>query len=337
MPKAKKLPSGSWRCRVYSYTDADGKKHQESFTAPTKAEAEMMAAEYAAKKRTCNVRRDLTVKEAIDGYIKAKEAVSSPSTIRGYRQMQRCHYDNINSKKIRSLTSEDMQLFISELVNKELSPKSVRNIYALLTSSVALYDDFAHFRVTLPTKQKKRPESPSDEAVQALYEAASPQMKVCIALGCRSVRRGEISALKYEDIVNGVAHIHADMVKDSNGKWIYKEIPKTSESDRFIKVPDLGEGEGFVVKWTPDSITKRFIELRNSLGLTIRFHDLRHYFASTAAVLQIPDIYTADLGGWQRDGKTMKSVYQNNIKSMSDYYANKLEDHIAGILKEDAN
>ena len=335
MPKAKKLPSGSWRCRVYSYTDADGKKHQESFTAPTKAEAEMMAAEYAAKKRTCN-RRDLTVAEAVDGYIKAKEAVSSPSTIRGYRQMQRCHYDSISNKKIRSLTSEDMQLFISELVNKGLSPKSVRNIYALLTSSVALYDDFAHFRVTLPTKQKKRPESPSDEAVRALYEAASPQMKVCIALGCRSVRRGEISALKYEDIVNGVAHIHADMVKDANGKWIYKEIPKTSDSDRFIKVPDLGEGEGFVVKWTPDSITKRFIELRNSLGLTIRFHDLRHYFASTGALI-MPDIYLADMGGWSRNSAAMKSIYQNNIKSMSDYYANKLEDHISGILKEDAN
>ena len=65
MPKAKKLPSGSWRCRVYSYTDADGKKHQESFTAPTKAEAEMMAAEYATKKRTLTVRRDLPLKRLL--------------------------------------------------------------------------------------------------------------------------------------------------------------------------------------------------------------------------------------------------------------------------------
>ena len=337
MPKAKKLPSGSWRCRAYAGKDKNGHKHQESFTAPTKAEAEMLASEYAAKKRTLNVRRDLTVEEAVDGYIKAKEAVSSPSTIRGYRQMQRCRYDSINSKKIRSLTSEDMQLFISELVKKGLSPKTIRNVYGLLTASVALYDDFAHFRVTLPTKQKKRPQSPSDDAVRALYEAASPQMKVCIALGCRSVRRGEISALKYEDIVDGVAHIHADMVKNSDGKWIYKEIPKTEGSDRYIKVPDFGSGTGYIVEWSPDSITKRFIELRNSLGLTIRFHDLRHYFASTAAVLQIPDIYTADLGGWQRDGRTMKAVYQNNIKSMSDYYAEKMNDHLSKVLKEDVN
>ena len=333
MAKAKKLPSGSWRCRVYSYTDEDGKKHWESFSAPTKAEAEMMAAEYAANKKR-RVRHDLTVAEAIEGYITSREAVSSPSTIRGYRQMQRTRYGTIGRLKIHSLTSEDMQLFVSELVQAGLSPKTVRNVYGLLTASVALYDERATFRVKLPAKQKKRPVSPSDDAVAALYEAASDKMKICIALGCRSVRRGEISALKYEDIHNGVAHIHADMVKNSKGKWIYKEIPKTEGSDRYIKVPDFGKGKGFIIKWTPDSITKRFIYLRNKLGLTIRFHDLRHYFASTAAVLQIPDIYTADMGGWQRDGSTMKAVYQNNIKSMSDYYAKKIDDHITDVLKE---
>lgn len=295
----------------------------------------MMAAEYAASKKR-RARHDLTVSEAIEGYITAREAVSSPSTIRGYKQMQRNYYDNIGRLKVRALTSEDMQLFISGLVKRDLSPKSIRNIYGLLTASVALYDDKLTFRVKLPAKQKKRPQSPSDDAVARLYEAASDKMKICIALGCRSVRRGEISALKYEDIVGGVAHIHADMIKNSDGKWIYKEIPKTEGSDRYIKVPDFGSGTGYIVEWSPDSITKRFIELRNSLGLTIRFHDLRHYFASTAAVLQIPDIYTADMGGWNRDGSTMKKVYQNNIKSLSDYYASKMDKHLSKVLKEDA-
>ena len=44
MAKAKKLPSGSWRCRVYSQTNSQGIKQYESFTAPTKRQAEMMAA-----------------------------------------------------------------------------------------------------------------------------------------------------------------------------------------------------------------------------------------------------------------------------------------------------
>ncbi len=52
MAKAKKLKSGSWRCLVYDYTDLDGKQHYESFTAPTKKEAEYLAAEFSLTKTT---------------------------------------------------------------------------------------------------------------------------------------------------------------------------------------------------------------------------------------------------------------------------------------------
>lgn len=51
MAKAKKLPSGSWRCQVYDYTDFKGKRYYESFTAETKKEAEYLAAEFALNKK----------------------------------------------------------------------------------------------------------------------------------------------------------------------------------------------------------------------------------------------------------------------------------------------
>ncbi len=122
------------------------------------------------------------------------------------------------------------------------------------------------------------------------------------------------------------------MVKDASGEWIYKEYPKTEGSDRFIRVPDLGEGEGFIIKWTPDSVTKRFIELRNSLGLGFTFHQLRHFFASEGVLLNIPDIYLADMGGWERGGSSvMKTIYQNNIIEMSKYYQDRLEDRMRQI------
>ena len=35
-------------------------------------------------------------------------------------------------------------------------------------------------------------------------------------------------------------------------------------------------------------------------------------------------------------GKTMKAVYQNNIKSMTDYYSDKIEKHLLKIVKENA-
>ena len=52
MATAKKLPSGSWRCQVYDYTDANGKRHYTSFTAPTKKEAEYKAAQFMVQKQS---------------------------------------------------------------------------------------------------------------------------------------------------------------------------------------------------------------------------------------------------------------------------------------------
>jgi integrase len=154
------------------------------------------------------------------------------------------------------------------------------------------------------------------------------------------LRRGEIAAVQYEDIVGDLLHIHADMVQDSKNKWIYKEIPKTDGSDRFIRLPSavldlIGSGSGYIVRGlNPNSIGQAFGRLAHQLGYNIHLHQLRHYYASVGAILGVPDIYLADMGGWKHDSGVMKSVYQNKIKSMSDYYADKMNDHIDGIMQK---
>lgn len=328
--KAKKLPSGSWNVLVFSHMEGNKRKYA-SFTAVTKNEALLAAAEFKAGKKR-SVRHDLKVSEAVDGYIKAKDGVLSPATVRGYRGLVH-YYEPVAQKRVRTLSNEDLQTFVSNL-SKTVSPKSVRNIYGFLVSCIRFYDPSAQYSVTMPQMVEYRPASPEDEDIKKLCAAATGQMRTCILLGIRGMRRGEICALKYEDIKDGVAHIHADMVKDEHGEWIYKEMPKTGDSDRFLRVPDLGEGEGFIVKWTPDTVTKRFIELRKSVGVNIRFHDLRHFFASTGALI-MPDIYLADMGGWSRKmtSSVMKSVYQNNKESMSEHYSQLMEEKLAEITE----
>ena len=327
MPKAKKLPSGAWRVRVYSHTEGD-KKVYESITGYSKAEVELKAAEYKAHKKRY-YQKDITIKDAIERYISSKENVLSPSTLREYRRSQEKNYKEIENMKIKSLTSEELQKFVNAKA-ATLSPKSVRNIYGLLVASVTLFQPDVCYRITLPQKTVYRPSSPSDEAVRALLENSRGNLHRAILLGIRGMRRGEICALEYEDIVDGIAHIHRDIIKNDRSEWVIKEIPKTTGGDRYIKVPDFGEGTGRVMTCNPDRITRGFNNLKKKLGIELRFHDLRHYFASTAAVLNIPDIYTADMGGWSRSGNStvMKTVYQNNIKSMSDYYAEKMESHL---------
>lgn len=328
MATAKKQPSGNYKVRVYSHTDENGKQHYKSFTAPTKPEAEQMAAAFSGNADRVQ-RADLTVYEAIDGFITAKEGVLSPSTVLNYRRMQKNVFGPIASRKIRKLTTAEIQGFVSDL-SKKHSPKYVRNIYGLLSASLTLYMPEKVFRIKLPTKQKKRVTMNSSGVIVDLFNLASVRLKICIGLAAfSSLRRGEICALKYKDISGNMIHVHADMIEGPDG-WTYKETPKTSDSDRFVQIPEAiveligsGDPEEFIVGWLPSTVTKEFIILRNSLNLTIKFHDLRSYYASIGATM-IPDVYLASFGGWSKSSKVMKDVYQKEIADLSKMYADKL-------------
>ena len=330
MPTAKKLPSGTWRVRVYSHSDPDGKQHYKTITAPTKQEAESLAAKWKAKANRLE-QTDLTIKEAIDGYITAKSGVLSPATIHGYRSLERNYFDGIGHIRIKKLNNAVIQTFISDLSVK-VSAKTVSNIYGLLTAAIALYAPEMTFKVKLPTKSKKRRVAPSDAQILALFNSASPNLKKAIAFAAfTSMRRGEICALKYADIDGNRAHVHADIVHSPHGGWIYKPTPKTSDSDRFVMLPDIileligtGAPDDYVVPLRPDTITQEFCELRDVLGLPYHFHDLRRYFASKTAALQIPDAYIETFGGWRAGSGVMKEVYQSQMDQEADVYAQKI-------------
>ena len=121
--KAKKLPSGSWNVQVFVGFDENGKKIRKSFTAPTKKEAEYLAASFKAHHQ--EVTRDstaMTLSEAIDKYIKFKGATISPSTVRGYRNIQKNTFKSIMHVKINKLTVNKIQ----EAIN--MVYKNIKNI-----------------------------------------------------------------------------------------------------------------------------------------------------------------------------------------------------------------
>ena len=93
MAKAKKLPSGQWRTLVYSHTEyVDGKPKRKyaSFTADTKAESELMAAQFSHQKNfTGTQSAGLTVGQAMDAYIASKSNILSPTTIRTYKDIRK--------------------------------------------------------------------------------------------------------------------------------------------------------------------------------------------------------------------------------------------------------
>lgn len=339
MATVRKLPSGKWNATAYYKDKLTGKIERPSFTAPTKSEALRLASEFEENKARAASPRDMSVGECIEKYITVKEAALSPATIRGYRKMQRNNFHAIENISIKNLADADAQLFVSTLCG-ELSPKTVRNVYALFSSAVGMFSG-RQFRVTLPQKIPVEYAIPTDENVKLLMEKASPKLRLAIALAAiGTLREGEVSALRFRDVNHEAKtiRIHCDMVKNTDGKWIIKEAPKSSASTRIVPLPDevmelIGDGEpdSFVVPIVPTTIYHNFARLRDKHGLKCRFHDLRHYAASIMHALGVPDQYIMERGGWKSDA-VLKSVYRNTLSDQSAKFAKVANDHFSALF-----
>ena len=199
MATAKKTPSGMWRIRCLSHTDANKKKHYVSFTAPTKAQAEQQAAAFNSKKKRVRL-NNISCLDAVDRYIEALPSGTSPSTLRGYNAIRkRIQADPIGCIRIKSLTDDDLQDFVHRIA-RERSAKTVRSTYSLLMSAINKHTD-AVFRVKLPKVHTTPKDSPTDAQVSALIAAAPPELRKAILLAAfGTLRRGEAAALKYKDL-----------------------------------------------------------------------------------------------------------------------------------------
>lgn len=110
MATAKELPSGSWRVRVY---DKETGKYI-SFTSQLKGKAGKNEAEFMAKQWQTGRKRDRqqklttkTVFECVEEYIKSKENLLSPSSVRGYYIILNNALDGIGDIKTDDLTEKN--------------------------------------------------------------------------------------------------------------------------------------------------------------------------------------------------------------------------------------
>ena len=315
---------------VFIGTYPDGKRQYKRITTDTRREWKQAEAELKANRKHANT-ASMSVGECVENYIKSREGVLSPSSIRGYRTDQK-KIDPISAIRVSDLKSSDLQYWVSNM-SVRLSPKSVRNIYSLAISAIGMVDD-RRFRVTLPSKRPVEYHTPTSEQVKQLLDCAKPDMRIAILLASvGTLRRGEICALDYEDVSSDSVYVHRSAVIDKDGNVIIRDIPKTSGSVRRVQVPkeiidEIGEGEGLVYKRSPSALESEFRRLRDRCGLKCRFHDLRHYAASIMHAIGIPDQYIMERGGWS-DDRVLKSVYRNTLSDKSKEFSDKANDYFS--------
>lgn len=336
-PTARQLPSGSWTCRVR----VDGR--DVSITRPTKAEAqaEAMAIKHGLKAPD-TPRVTMTLAEAYAAYLTSREGVLSPSTVAGYKRLERNTFQRLMPMQLSAITPELIQRELSAMVREGKSPKYVANAEGLLSSVLKQAMPEKQFSLRLPPKRKPNLRQPDDKeigAIMAAFRDSPIELPVLMALWM-GMRLSEILGARHEDIDGGKLHIRRAVVLDENNQPVEKDSAKTYAGDRWVSVPgyiaqliaDTGRDRGPLVTFSGAAIYKRFVRTLDQAGIPrCRFHDLRHINAAVMVRLGVDSKYAQERNGWASD-QMYKQVYAYAMsdqmaainESIDGYFGNKM-------------
>lgn len=326
--KIEKLPSGRYRAR----RTYQGKSYSVTFPyKPTQKEA-FTALE---DKRTGRDKLRLTFDQAAVEYINGKRNTLSPATIRGYESIRRVLPDVIKHRHLDDLTPWDVQKYINDL-SADHSPKTVRNHHGFISAVLSAFAPKVILNTNLPQKSLKTRPVPSDGDIKRILEdVAGTEYEIPFRLACYGLRRSEICALTPADLDGDVLTISKALVEDENKQWIVKTT-KTADSTRQIIIDAplcaLIRAENRIYDGHPGKLYKALQSALKRLNIEpFPFHHLRHYYASTAHEMGMPDAVIMASGGWKTDS-VMKRIYrqekQSQVEAMQRQFAGNFRDKI---------
>lgn len=326
-PTAKKLKSGQWRCQIM----VDGQRHSVTKSTEKAAVAAAMALKAGLIQANKTPHQELALTKAIDRWMDLQEGVLSPSTIRGYRAIQKHHFKTLMQRKCIQITDTMIAQSIS-METRQYKAKTVINYWRFI-KQILTWATGRQYSASLPQLIPARREFLDYEEIRLYLEAAKgDSMEIASLLALCSLRRSEISALDWKDVdfdLN-VIHVRRAMVMDENNKFVVKDTTKNLSSRRDVPmIQPLREAleaverkTGRVVSYYPNYIAKRINQICVRAGLPqVGCHGLRHSFASLCEHLQVPPKIAMEIGGWS-DRTTMEKIYTHTAKKDKSYYQN---------------
>lgn len=293
---AQKLPSGNYRVQYYK----DGKRH--SVTRPTAYEAEREA----MLLMNGNI-PDITLHEAIDCYINERKNVLSPSTIVGYRVIQRNRFQSVMHLPIAD------KIRWQQVVNDEaltISPKTLYNSWGLVKAILTTYG-VAVPRVQLPQRITEEHLFFQPEEIKTFVKLIEGHENEAQFLLClHGLRKSEMLAVTDSDVRDGYIYVRGSIVRTEANTYVSRDSNKTVKSRRQVPIfiPRL-ETLPLERNCRPDTIGRRFQRLCEENGLPqIGLHGLRHSFVSLCYYLGISLMVTMRYGGYSNP-TVVQSIY----------------------------
>ena len=268
---------------------------------------------------------DLTLTKAIDNYIDARKGIVSPSTIASYKKIQRLRFQSLMPAKLETITTVKLQKAVQAEVKKGLSAKTIKDAYCFIkTVLVDNRVDLDYDHIPLPPVQPSPFSVLTPDEISVLIKAVrgTPcEIEILLALWL-GLRRSEIIALERKDFnfEQKTVTISKAIVRDENNLMVDKGT-KCAASARVVSCPDYildkvkPLKDGRIYTNDPGYILKELHRICEANGLPpVRLHDLRHVNASIMLMLNTPDKYAMERGGWSSK-KTMTGRYQHTYDS----------------------
>lgn len=337
MANIKKLANGKYQARIY-IGKLNGKSKFKKITCNSLRECKAMIKEIElnAQEILSGKNSLITVQQAVESYINNRNNILSPTTLRGYYRISKNHFKSIAGIPVGKLTQTQFQISVNEEASM-FSPKTVKNIYALVIKALKLYG--VTMKADYPQVFKNEIDVPTKEEVEMLLELSKGTelyLPIQFAAMC-GLRRSEICALEWSDIdfKNRMIFVNKAMVPDINNNYVLKST-KSNAGIRYVKIPlplfnELKKyrGIGRIINLNPGQVSLRFHRLiRKKTNKKIRFHDLRHYYASIMLCLNIPDKYAMKFIGHSTP-EMLKRTYQHIFKDEENKFLDVIDNYFS--------
>lgn len=264
----------------------------------------------------------------------------------------------LKNLKISKLKSMDIQKFYNLLETQGTTPNTIKMVHKLIrpflnylyVNGFTIKDFAANGTIKLPRIPKKEKSitvlklNEQQQFIKSLDDNPD-RLLYLFALGT-GLRLGELLALTWSDIKNGLVKVNKNVKKVSlNGKWVNlpQDTPKTESSNREVPIPGdllkelkthklqqnnikakIGElySDSNLVFCTdfgtyidPSNLNKRFKKALARANVTpIKFHSLRHTYATRLFENNVPPKVVSDLLG-HSDITTTLNIYTWVMKS----------------------
>ena len=262
-------------------------------------------------------------------YIDMKSNILSPSTIRAYKSYLKNMPKYFVNTEIHKIDQPMVQKFINTYALNH-APKTVSNMFGLISIVLKTFRPEFVFRITLPKRVKKEPYIPTLQDIKIILSAAQGTNYLsAILLAMFGLRRSEIIALTYDDLYdNYIAVNKAIVIGDKNEKVLK---PTKTYTDRIVYMPpkiiNLIRQNG-LYKYSPNKISEFLNKVQTKYNLKhFSIHKLRHFYASICHYFNMPDSYIQKQGGWS-NSMVMKSIYTHTFEEERKYITENINNKI---------